>query len=106
MRPRLPLPPPGAINQRGAIQGVSGTGNVVAGLVSFTTTTTRIGVDDGASLELSGPITEATPGLALTFHRRKNADVRCIVEVSQTSQRGPPPRNSVRRPRSIPPLSK
>ncbi len=57
----------GAFNQRGAIQGVSGTGNVVAGPVSFTTTNTRIGVQDGASLELSGPITEATPGLALIF---------------------------------------
>lgn len=58
---------PGAINQRGAIQAVSGAGNVVAGPVSFTTTNTRIGVQDGASLEFSGAITEATPGLALIF---------------------------------------
>jgi fibronectin-binding autotransporter adhesin len=58
----------GSAVQRGALQGVSGTNNLVQGNVIIGTTTgTRIGVQDGASLTISGNITQAATGTTLTF---------------------------------------
>lgn len=59
--------------QRGAIQGISGV-NTWAGDITITSTAnTRIGVQDGASLTISGSITEQTPGSSLAFRHGNTA---------------------------------
>lgn len=55
---------PGSINQRGALQSVSGN-NTWGGNIIIDATNTRIGVQDGAQLTLTGTITEAAPGMTL-----------------------------------------
>lgn len=51
---------------RGAISSSSGT-NTLSGAISVTASPVRIGVQEGASLVLSGPITEAVAGCNVIF---------------------------------------
>lgn len=57
---------PGSINQRGALQSVSGD-NTWQGNVTITGPGTRIGVQDGARLTLTGTITDGGTGQTLIF---------------------------------------
>lgn len=53
-------------DSRGALQSHSGN-NTWAGPIALEASNTRIGVQDGASLTISGTITESSPGTALIF---------------------------------------
>lgn len=59
-------------DSRGALQSQSGS-NVWSGPVTVTASNTRIGVQDGASLTVSGNITEASPGTTVIFRAGLNA---------------------------------
>ncbi len=57
--------------QRGALQSISGS-NTITASISIAATNTRIGVQDGASLILSGPITETAPTTHVIFRAGLN----------------------------------
>jgi fibronectin-binding autotransporter adhesin len=58
---------PGSAVQRGALQGQNGDNTWNGNVILNTTTNTRIGVQDDASLTIGGTITESAAGAAPTF---------------------------------------
>jgi autotransporter-associated beta strand protein len=67
----------GALNQRGALQGQSGentwAGNIILSGTAGTAGNTRLGIQNGATLTLSGAISEAVPGMSPYFRAGDSA---------------------------------
>lgn len=57
--------------QRGALQSLSGH-NTWSGAITLASTNTRIGVQDGASLTVNGPIGESSPATSVIFRAGPN----------------------------------
>ncbi|TAE76962.1 MAG: hypothetical protein EAZ65_08170 [Verrucomicrobia bacterium] len=57
--------------QRGALQSISGA-NTWSGAITIAVSNTRIGVQDGASLTLGGPIGESSPATSVIFRAGQN----------------------------------
>lgn len=74
--------------QRGAIQGVSGANTWAGDIVITNTANTRIGVQDGASLTITGSITEQTPGSSLAFRHGNTAGSNIILSGTGNSWSG------------------
>ena len=64
--------------QRGALQSVSGN-NRWSGDISFSGTNLRIGVQDGATLTLTGNLIENIPGSTMTFRHGNTAGSDVII---------------------------
>ena len=58
--------------QRGALQSLAGH-NTWSGAITLATTNTRIGVQDGASLTVNGPIGESSPATSVIFRAGQNS---------------------------------
>lgn len=74
--------------QRGAIQSVSGDNTFTGNVIFTSTSNTRIGVQDGATLTLSGNITEQTAGSTLSFRHGNTAGSNIIISGSSNSWTG------------------
>jgi autotransporter-associated beta strand protein len=74
--------------QRGALQSLSGN-NTWHGPVTIATTKTRIGVQDGASLHLTGTIAEVAPDTAFVFRAGANPGDDIIVSNTANTWTGP-----------------